>query len=225
VTSLNIHSASPRLEHSRVRLVPVVHLLAGDMLGMAAEEAMEFEERVRFGPVTASAADTDPAKWLADRLSRVASAVWAEGATGRPILVPAPLAALANVNTAVACDAAVRRTTMCQQEFCLMFSDAAFAGETVDCTSRVARLRKAGFRVGIDMRQSWHTTLSEGLRLMIDTIRIDADALETSPDLQDVVMIARESGILVVADNANWRDGEFLEETGVAGAIAPRTDS
>ena len=225
MTSLNTHSASPRLEQSRVRLLPVVHLVAGDMLGMVAEEAMEFEERVRFGPVTGSAADADPAKWLADRLGRVASAAWADGATGRPILVPAPLAALANANTAVACDAAVRRTTMCQQEFCLMFSDAAFAGETVDCSSRVARLRKAGFRVGIDMRQSWHTALSESLRLMIDTIRIDADALEASPDLQDIVMIARESGILVVADNANWRDGDFLEETGVAGAIAPRTDA
>ncbi|MFN3609690.1 MAG: hypothetical protein ACK4Y9_11550 [Hyphomonas sp.] len=225
MTSLNIHSTSPRHEHSRVRLVPVVHLVAGDMLGMVAEEAMEFEERVRFGPVTGTQADTDPAKWLADRLGRVASAAWADGATGRPILVPAPMAALAHANTAVACDAAVRRTTLCQQEFCLMFSDAAFAGEAVDCTSRVARLRKAGFRVGIDMRRSWHTPLSEGLRLMIDTIRIDADALETSPELQDVVMIARECGILVVADNASWRDGDFLEETGVAGAIAPRTDA
>ena len=225
MTSLNIHTSSPRLDQNRVRLLPVVHLLAGDMLGMVAEEAMEFEERVSFGPATGVSADADPAKWLAARLGRIASAAWADGATGRPILVPAPMAALAHANTAVACDTAVRRTTMCQQEFCLMFSDAAFASESVDCSSRVARLRKAGFRVGIDMRRSWHTALSEGLRLMIDTIRVDADALETSPDLQEVVMIARECDILVVADNANWRDGEFLEETGVSGAIAPRTDA
>lgn len=225
MTSLNIHSTSPRSEQSPVRLVPVVHLVAGDMLGMVAEEAMEFEERVRFGPITGASAGSDPAKWLADRLSRVASAAWAGAATGRPILVSAPMAALAHANTAVACDAAVRRTTMCQQEFCLMFSDTAFAAEMVDCTSRVARLRKAGFRVGIDMRRSWHTPLSDSLRLMIDTIRVDADALEAAPDLQDVVAIARECGILVVADNANWRDGTFLEETGVAGAIAPRTDA
>lgn len=225
MTSLNVHAPTPRLEQGGVRLVPVVHLLAGDMLGMAAEEAVEFEERVSFGPATGNAAEADPAKWLADRLVRIASAAWNDNALGRPILVPAPMTALAHANTAVACDAAVRRTTMCQQEFCLMFQDTAFAGETVDCTSRVARLRKVGFRVGIDMRRSWHTPLSEGLRLMIDTIRVDADALETSADLQEIVAIARESGILVVADNASWRDGEFLEATGVAGAVAPRTDA
>lgn len=225
MTSLNTQSASPRLEQSRVRLVPVVHLVAGDTLGMSAEEPVEFEERVSFGPVTRSSTDPDAAKWLADRLGRIASAAWADGAAGSPILVTAPMAALGHPDTAVACDAAVRRTTMCQQEFCLMFSDTAFASETVDCTSRVARLRKAGFRVGIDMRRSWHTPLSESLRLMIDTIRVDADALEASPDLQEVVMIARECGILVVADNANWRDGDFLESTGVSGAIAPRTDA
>lgn len=224
MTSLNIHAASPRLEQSRVRFLPVVHLLAGDSLGMAAEEAVEFEERVSFGPATVMA-ETDPAKWLAERLVRVASAACADGAMARPILVPAPMAALTNVNTAVACDAAVRRTTMCQQEFCLMFSDAAFAADAADSTSRVARLRKAGFRVGIDMRRSWHCALSDGLRLLIDTIRVDADALETSADLQETVMVARESGILVVADNASWRDGDFLEDTGVAGAIAPRTDA
>lgn len=225
MTSLDLHSATPRLEPSRVRLVPVVHLVAGDMLGMAAEEAVEFEERVSFGPAAASAPEADPAKWLAERLVRIASAAWNNNAMGRPILVPAPMTALAHANTAVACDAAVRRTTMCQQEFCLMFSDAAFAAESVDCTSRVARLRKAGFRVGIDMRRSWHTALSDGLRLMIDTIRVDADALETSADLQETVSIARECGILVVADNASWRDGDFLEQTGVSGAVAPRSDA
>lgn len=225
MTALNTPAARTRPLPCPVRFQPVVHLVAGDMLGMAAEESVEFEERVSFGPTGVKLADADPAKWLAGRLERIASAAWAEAATGRPILVTAPMAALAHANTAVACDAAVRRTTMCQQEFCLMFSDAAFAAESVDCTARVARLRKAGFRVGIDMRRSWHTPLSEGLRLLIDTIRVDAEELEASGDLQDIVMIARESGILVVADNASWRDGSYLEETGISGAVSPRTDA
>ncbi|MBY9067887.1 EAL domain-containing protein [Hyphomonas sp. WL0036] len=225
MTSLNTPTTTLRSQQNHLRFVPVVHLLAGDMLGMAAEEAIEFEERVSFGPAGLKAPEADAAKWLADRLSRIASAAWEDMSIGRPILVPAPMAALSNANTAVACDAAIRRTSMCQQEFCLMFPDTAFAAETVDCASRVARLRKAGFRVGIDMRRSWHTPLTEGLRLMIDTIRVDADELEASPDLQEIVMVARESGILVVADNANWRDGTFLEETGIAGAVAPRTDA
>ena len=41
---------------------------------------------------------------------------------------------------------AVRRTVLCQQEFCLMFTDAAFAGDPADSTARIARLRKAGYK-------------------------------------------------------------------------------
>lgn len=227
--SLTTPSPCPDTGRAHVRFLPVMHLTAGDMLGMAAEEMLEFEERVSFGPVTgpatSAAKDADPASWLAGRLTRIASAAWADGALGRPIMVTAPMAALVDQNTGLVCDAAIRRTTMCQQEFCLMFSDAAFSAEDADCASRVARLRRHGFRVGIDMRRSWQTGLSESLRLMIDTIRVDAGALETSEELQEIVEVARQSGILVVADNASWRDGEYLEGTGISGGIAPRSDA
>lgn len=223
--SLTSPSITRNAAQARVRFQPVVHLVAGDMLGLAAEEMVEFEERVLFGPVTGRTPEMDAGAWLAERLVRVASAAWAEGTQGRPILVPAPMAALVDQNTAVACDAAVRRTTMCQQEFCLIFSDAAFSAEDVDSTSRVARLRKHGFRVGIDMRRSWQTGLNEAMRLMIDTIRVDADELEQSAELQEVVAVARATGILVVADNANWRDGDHLGDSGIDGAIAPRCDA
>ncbi|MFN4025581.1 MAG: EAL domain-containing protein [Hyphomonas sp.] len=223
--SLTSPTTARATARSTIRFQPVVHLLAGDMLGVAVEEMVEFEERVSFGPVTGKTASMDPAAWLAERLVRVASAIWADGAQGRPILVPAPMAALVDQNTAVACDAAVRRTTLCQQEFCLVFSDAAFSAEDVDSTSRVARLRKHGFRVGIDMRRSWQTGLSDSMRLMIDTIRVDAGEIEQSAELQEIVAVARSAGILVVADNANWRDGSHLGSTGIDGAVAPRCDA
>lgn len=223
--SLTSPSTARATARSTIRFRPVVHLQAGDMLGMAAEEMVEFEERVSFGAVTGKTENLEPSAWLAERLVRVASAIWADGAQGRPILVPAPMAALVDQNTAVACDAAVRRTALCQQEFCLIFSDAAFSAEDVDSTSRVARLRKHGFRVGIDMRRSWQTGLSDAMRLMIDTIRVDAEEIEQSAELQEIVAVARSAGILVVADNANWRDGNYLGSAGVDGAVAPRCDA
>ena len=141
-----------------VRFKPVMHLLGGDSLGLVADEPIEFEERVAFG--------------------RIASAASAQEMPHRPILVAAPMAGLSDPDTAVACDAAVLRTILCQQEFCLMFTDAAFAGDPADSTARIARLRRVGFRVGIYMRHSWQTPLSESFRILIDTIRVDADALE-----------------------------------------------
>ncbi len=208
-----------------VRFKPVMHLRAGDSLGLVADEPMEFEERVSFGPASNDNEILSPAKWMAGRLERVATAVCAQELPHRPILVAAPMAGLSDPDTAVACDAAVRRTVLCQQEFCLMFTDAAFAGDPADGTARIARLRKAGFRVGIDMRHSWQTPLSESFRILIDTIRVDADALEASHDLCDVVLAAKSAGILVVADHANWRDGDFLHDMGVSGGIAPKTDA
>ncbi len=219
-TSLVRNAQSPA-----VRFKPVLHLLSGDSLGVVADEPIEFEERVAFGPASAEAASASPAKWLAGRLERVASAACAQDYTHRPILVAAPMAGLADPDSALACDAAVRRTVLCQQEFCLMFSDAAFAGDPADSTARIARFRRAGFRVGIDMRYSWQTPLSESFRILIDTIRVDADALEASHELCDTVIAAKSSGVLVVADHASWRDGDYLESIGVDGAVAPQADA
>jgi hypothetical protein len=207
-----------------VRFKSVMHLLGGDSLGLVADEPIEFEERVSFGP--AANDDTpSPAKWMAGRLERVASAACAQELPHRPILVAAPMAGLSDPDTALACDTAVRRTILCQQEFCLMFSDTAFSGDPADSTARIARLRRVGFRVGVDMRHSWQTPLTDSFRILIDTIRIDADALEASNELCEITQIAKAAGILVVADHANWRDGDYLAELGVAGGVAPQTDA
>jgi hypothetical protein len=208
-----------------VRLRPVVHLIGGDSLGMAADEASEFEDLARFTAQGFEAAIESPATWLAQRLERVTSAAIAEGQMARPVLVTAPMTSLADANTAAACDAAVRRTVMCQQEFCLMYADAALSGDPADAAPRLARLRRAGFRIGIDMRRSWQTPLAESIRVLIDTIVVDADQIDTSAALHDVLMVARASGILVAAENASWRDGEALDRLGIAGAIAPRADA
>lgn len=207
-----------------VRFKPVVHLLGGDSLGLVADEPVEFEERVSFGPATV-ARNSTAAEWMAGRLERVASAACSQEIGQRPILVAAPMAGLSDPNTALACDAAVRRTVLCQQEFCLMFTDSAFSGDPADSTARVARLRRAGFRVGVDMRHSWQSPMTDGFRILIDTIRIDAEMLEESAELSELTQLAKAAGILVVADHASWRDGAYLSELGVAGAVAPSADA
>lgn len=206
-----------------VRFLPVMHLLGGDSLGLVADEPVEFEERAMFG--RAPAEPLNAARWMAGRLERVASAACAQEQAARPILVTAPMAALADPNTAMACDASVRRTVLCQQEFCLMFPDAALSGDPADAAPRLARLRRAGFRVGIDMRHSWQTAFSEGIRMLIDTIRVDADAVEASAELCKLTVAAHACGVMVVADHASWRDGDFLRNNGIAGAVAPLADA
>lgn len=211
--------------HSQVRFAPVLHLQAGDLLGVAAEEMTEFEERASFGPRSESARPAGAADWMASRLERIASAAWAQSATGRPILVRSPLAALTDRRTAPACDEAIRRTTMCQQEFCLTFTDSAFCSADGDLVGHVARLRQHGFRVGLDLRHSWQAPLGHALILMIDTIRVNADLLAGADSLNERIRMASDSGILIVADNASWRDADDLEAAGIMAGISPRTDA
>jgi ribosomal protein S16 len=40
----------------------------------------------------------------------------------------------------------------------------------------------------------------------------------------DICESASAAGILVIADNANWRDGEFLDSLGVQAGVRMRTD-
>ncbi len=208
-----------------VRFHPVLHLVDGDLRGMAAEEPFDFEERIVFGPHGVQRGADSPAAWLAARLRRIASGAVAGELSPRPILIDAPMAALADPDTALACDNAVRGTCLCQQEFCLVFPDAAFAGEAADAERRVVFLRKRGFRVGIDMRQSWHVHLNGALRLMIDTLRVDAGDVLADDTLAHRCEAAMAAGILVVADNARWQDAEALAERGVTTAAAPASDA
>jgi hypothetical protein len=203
----------------------VVHLLSGDSLGQVCESSKEFEERVAFGPQTMPNEVANPAKWLAEQLTRIASATHGQSVNQRPILVPAPIVSLAHTNTAVVCDAAIRRTSLCQQEICLEFADAAFAGTSTDYVNRLGLLRRHGFRVAIDMRRSWQTALDDSLRLLIDTIRVDARALDANQDLLGLVEVADASGVLIIAENAHWRDGEYLARIGVHAATFPRSDA
>jgi predicted signal transduction protein with EAL and GGDEF domain len=208
----------------QLRFQPVMHVLDGASFGTVCELSRQYEEKAAFGPAAGAQAASGPAKWLADRLLEVASAAHTFDNRMRPILVPAPAAALMDDNTAVGCDAAIRRTTLCQQEISLEFQDSAFADGRIDAVHGVDSLRKRGFRVSIDMRSSWQTQLRDGLGLMVDSIRVDARELEINEELMDICESASAAGILVIADNANWRDGEFLDSLGVQAGVRMRTD-
>ncbi|MDF1804793.1 EAL domain-containing protein [Hyphomonas sp.] len=207
-----------------LRFQPVMHVLDGTSFGTVCEMSKRFEEKAAFGPAAATQSATGPAKWLADRLLEVASAAHTFDNRMRPIIVPAPAAALGDDNTAVGCDAAIRRTTLCQQEISLEFQDSVFADGRTEAIHSVASLRKRGFRVSIDMRKSWQTQLRDGLGLMIDSIRVDARELQINEELMDLCEFASAAGILVIADKANWRDGAFFDSLGVQAGVRMRTD-
>lgn len=214
-------SAAP----ARLRFDPVLHLETGDAVGALARTDERFEERAVFGPAGQVAESACPAIWLAARLEDAAIGVGLLDIMARPIHVEAPLAALAHANTALACDAAVRRTRLCPQEFVIELQDAALAASSTDCVARVEGLRRRGFRVGLDARTSWSTPLCANLRLMLDSVRISAPTLDTEPDVQDLAEVAHAAGLSVIADKARWQDAYWLGQLGVEYGVQLKADA
>lgn len=223
-------SASPT--HARtpaIRFVPIVHMQTGETATLIAETEKRYEERAVFGRAASAAessgaASPSSAVWLAAHIENVANDAH-EQTIERPIMVTAPLTALTHPDTAVACDTAIRRTNLCAQEICIEITDSSMTHGAAETQAAVERLRRVGFRVSLDATKSWHTPLGKGLRLLLDSLRVDARRLELEPELADRVDAAAACGMAVIAENAAWRDGDYLAKMGIEFGLRPRADA
>lgn len=213
---------SPRLSETvaaartrRLRFDRIVHLDSGDQVAATALTDKRFSEQAAFGPAAALNNQACPAAWLADAIQNAAAGATTVDLVERPIHIVAPMMALANENTALACDSAVRQTRFCAQEFVIEFEDAATQIARHDLLTHIESLRRRGFRVAIDARKSFETTLCSNLRLMLDTVRVEADAIWSDPSVLDKIEMAKDAGMDVIAQNAKYRDSEALIRLGV----------
>ena len=67
--------------------------------------------------------------------------------------------------------------------------------------------------------------MDHSLRLLLDSLRVDARKIEENVDLQDRIDAAANAGMLVIAENANWRDSYYLNEIGVEYGFRMRADA
>ncbi|MEM7329271.1 MAG: hypothetical protein AAF437_11060 [Pseudomonadota bacterium] len=212
----------------RNRLLPVMHLETGEAVLLFAETEKRFEERAVFGRAALAAERSEavsPAEWMANHIEDVAHDAH-NRTTERPVIVEMPLVALIHPDTAVACDAAIARTRLCPQEICLEIQDAALALPAArNAQDGIEALRRCGFRISLNATRSWQCPLSHNMRLLLDSLRIDARKIESEPELQDRIEAAVNSGMLIIAENANWRDSYFLSELGVEYGFRMRADA
>ena len=212
----------------RNRLLPVMHLETGEAVLLFAETEKRFEERAVFGPATFAAEGSEvasPAQWIAEHVEAVAHDAH-NRTTERPVIVELPLVALIHPDTAMACDAAIARTRLCPQEICLDVQDAALALPAARSAKEgIEALRRCGFRVSINATRSWQAPLDHSLRLLLDSLRVDARKIEDDVALQDRIEAAACAGMLVIAENAHWRDSYFLNELGIEYGFRMRADS
>lgn len=220
-------SAQPSIipGEGELRLSPVIHLLTGDIVNQVAETQFAFDDRVSFGAGSLFVNRISPALWLAHQVESVARlANETPQATARPIIVEAPIAALMHPDSPIACEAAAARSRICPQEICIEVGDATLSQSKSDILKSIEALRRRGFRVGVNATRSWCTPLDTHLRLLLDSVRIDALKVWSEADLLNRIEAASACGMAVIAENARYRDGEKLASVGIELARAPRVD-
>ena len=208
-----------------MRFQPVVHLLRGDIVNSLAETPKRFEERVSFGAPGLMKECISPALWIAHKLETAARVARDESMQARPIIIEAPIAAMMHPDTPMACEAAASRSHILPQEFCIEVEDATLAQSRSEIARSIEALRRHGFRVGVDARRTWCSPLDTSLRLMLDSVRINADELWKESDLRGRVDAAANCGMAVIAEHAFYRDAEDLADLGVDYACRPRADA
>jgi hypothetical protein len=208
----------------RLRFKPVVRLADGASHGLQVETDIAFEDTFRPRHLT-DAALPSPAAWLGDLIERAARLAQDTDFRQRPIAISAPLAALADPDTPMACEAGALRAGMLPQEFRIDFCDASVSGLEDLAMDRVDAVRKRGFRVGLDARKSWRTPMNARARMTFEAVRLDPFAL----DAQDIPMsrleVASADGVALIADNVHWRDADKLAESGINFGLSPKMDS
>ncbi|MEQ8559709.1 MAG: EAL domain-containing protein [Henriciella sp.] len=223
---MRVQSTGTITEATRLlRFEPVVHLVKGDVVCATAESSRRFEEFAAFGPSGLVSEAESPAKWLANTIEDLAVRARVTDMDVRPIHIEAPVAAMMHPDTPAACEAAAARSRLLPQEICIEVSDASLAQSKRDVTRSIEALRRRGFRLGVIATRSWNTPLDTALRLMLDTVRVDARNLFREDDLMKRVEAAVACGMSVIAERARYRDGYELAEIGVELALRPTSDA
>ena len=206
-----------------LRFTPVLHLQTGEPVTILAETMKQFEERESYGPAAQIAEPKSPAAVIAEQVTKIARLAH-DNTDVRPIMIAMPIAALIDPDTPLACDAAIRRTVLCHQEICFEISDASLTNRSKDIKQALIRLREIGFRLSLNATRSWQTPLSADLRILFEGLRVDRRQIELEDDLEKRIDTAASCGMHVIAEHANWRDGDWLESIGVELAVRPRAD-
>jgi hypothetical protein len=162
---------------------------------------------------------------MGDMIERACRLAEDANATGRPLSITAPLAALADPDLAMACEAGVRRTHLLPQEVRIDFPDVSVASLEEFALDRLDAVRKRGFRVGLDARRSWRTPLNTRARLTFEAIRLSPDMFEQLAIPASRIEVAAADGVALIAENARWRDTDKLAQLGIHFALSPRADS
>ncbi len=208
----------------RLRFRTAIHLATGDPILAFAEIDRAFEDTAAFGPAGMAAPLGGPAEWLMSMIEDCAAAARIVDLSVRPIVAPAPIAAVFDPDAGQICDHAANRAGLCSQEICLELPLAAAASAPETAEAAILALRRRGIRVSLDGRDPHDVHFSGSFWLLIDSLRVDPDLAFGQAGVGEMIERAKARGVSIIADHPRWRDAEALARIGVDYGLDPVAD-
>ncbi len=209
----------------QIRAHNCIHLCSGDTVGAIVEYAQNFEDTPIVFPSGNELIQTSPSDWVGEKILDVAAMCETIECNERPLVMPVPAMVLADPLTLDACIKATAQTRLCHQEISLELTDSAITLHTEEAHAFCHMMRRKGFRVSVDARKTWENDLPGTDWLMVDTLRVRAKDIDTQRDIEDLIEVAASAGVAIIAEQAHWRDGEYLARMGIDYGTKPRADS
>lgn len=210
----------------QLRTEPCFHLPTGDTVGAFVQSAHAFNDQASSFLTGTSQQRVKVEDWLYDQITTLDVYCQALTMVARPLMLPVPDVSLNYTGSLLeTCLHAVAQTQFCPQELSLELSSAAVISNPQQALDFVHAFRRNGFRVSIDARQNWQLEMSPMTWLMIDSLRIEARQIATCAHLDVLIDTAADAGVVIVAENAKWREADYLASLGVLYALSPKADA
>jgi len=207
------------------RVTPFIDVERLDCGGLIHETLDQYDSTLRFGPVSQTAPEISPARWLATRLKTALKLASHAQTPQRPVHIAAPASALHNGKSVEASSSAIEQVQACAQETCIVFEDAALASLPAGSLAALGRFHEAGFRVGIDARRSWLSLEKPSVMPVSEAVWINTDHLDCEDRLSGSVRQMADAGIQVIGWGAAWSQSEPLVKSGVSHLFRARADA
>ena len=201
------------------------HMESGDPICVFVEPRRAYNEMQRFDPAGDYNASKDMSNWFCKEVESLIGFAEQLAPQTRPLVFPLPEALISAVHFAAIADEMIAVSYLCPQELSFEIADATIVNHTQDAYAMIQAFRRRGFRVSVDARKCWQSTLPPHTWLMIDTLRIDQVSLPFDDKLEDYIETATNAGVSIIADRPAWRESYYLDTFGIHYGVDPKSDA
>lgn len=212
---------------TRVRVEPIVSIENGENTGSYARIDPLHDDSCLFRVSAAGDITYTASHWCMAAIEAVTDLLQSDYDRSLPIHIPFPLAGLEDPRMQERLTECFANLGQSPQDFRFCVPDAAIYPDTEHYMELLSDMARCGFRMAIDIRNSWQSPISSEMRQVFDAVIMTASQMITRGDEVKSAKLdfMRSSNMEITIDKAAWRDMPALQRRGATNVIAPKADA